>query len=177
MALTGPARCTECDELIRLCVCRLTPGDMAEVEADPEIPRRNRIDKFTPTEQAIWDASLLVEMAGADVHLTDAVVLLGRARDKVADFVDGVPHEEEPVAPVDLTCPKCSTIHTIEVPCNKEGKERLRQNRIEGLRAASRIAAGMYAGGHEPTIDGKLASAEDMIIILAKPLAKYLEGE
>ncbi len=58
-----------------------------------EIPRRNRLDKLTPAETAIMEAMRAVEEAGADVRLTDAVVLLGRARDRVADFVDGVKPE------------------------------------------------------------------------------------
>lgn len=53
-----------------------------------EIPRRARIDKFTPAEKAIYDAVQIVEEMGADVLLTDAVILLQQARDKVADFVD-----------------------------------------------------------------------------------------
>lgn|GEM_PF-1348155 len=55
-----------------------------------EIPRRIRIDKLTPAELAIRDAVLAVEAAGCDPRLTDAVVLLGQAKEKVADFVDGV---------------------------------------------------------------------------------------
>lgn len=56
-----------------------------------DIPfRRNRIDLMTPAELAIREAMLRVEEAGADVRLTDAVVLLGEARDAVADFVDHV---------------------------------------------------------------------------------------
>lgn len=62
-----------------------------------EPPRRIRIDLFTPAEKAIWDAVQAVEAAGCDVRLTNAVILLGKARDLVADFVDGVPlASEEP---------------------------------------------------------------------------------
>lgn len=55
-----------------------------------EIPRRNRIDLYTPAERAIREAMLAVEAAGADTRLTDAVILLGEAHEAVADFVDGV---------------------------------------------------------------------------------------
>lgn len=55
-----------------------------------EIPRRARRDQWTPAEQAIQAALDAVEAVGADVRLTDAVVLLGAARDSVADYVDGV---------------------------------------------------------------------------------------
>ncbi len=53
-----------------------------------DIPRRCRLDLNTPAERAIYDAMQEVEKAGADVRLTDAVILLGEARDAVADFVD-----------------------------------------------------------------------------------------
>ena len=59
-----------------------------------EIPRRIRIDLFTPAEKAIYDAVQAVEAAGCDVRLTNAVVLLSDARAWVADFVDGVPPED-----------------------------------------------------------------------------------
>ena len=53
------------------------------------VPRRNRIDLFTPAEAAIYAAVQAVEEAGAHPLLTDAVVLLQQAREKVADYVDG----------------------------------------------------------------------------------------
>lgn len=55
-----------------------------------EIPRRNRIDKFTPAERAIYDAVQAVEAMAADVRLTDAVILLQAARDSVADYIDNI---------------------------------------------------------------------------------------
>lgn len=54
-------------------------------------PRRIRVDRMTPAELAIREAMLAVEAAGADERLTAAVMLLGRAREHVADFVDCVP--------------------------------------------------------------------------------------
>lgn len=63
---------------------------MADLASRPEpLPRRVYLDKLTPAERAIYDATLEVEKLPADKRLTDAVVLLGQARDKVADFVDG----------------------------------------------------------------------------------------
>jgi hypothetical protein len=53
------------------------------------IPRRIRIDQFVQAERAIYDAVQAVEAMPADVRLTDAVILLGQARSKVADYVDG----------------------------------------------------------------------------------------
>jgi len=54
------------------------------------ISRRNRIDLHTPEEQAIREAMQKVEEMGADIRLTEAVILLGKAQNKVADYVDGV---------------------------------------------------------------------------------------
>lgn len=54
-------------------------------------PRRIRIDLQTPAEGAIRAAMDAVEALPPDVRLTDAVVLLGKALDRVADFVDGKP--------------------------------------------------------------------------------------
>ncbi len=53
-----------------------------------DIPRRARLDLFAPAERAIWDATQAVERMAADVLLTDAVILLAAAREKVADYVD-----------------------------------------------------------------------------------------
>ena len=55
------------------------------------IPRRCRIDLLTAAELAIYHATQAVEDLPADVRLTEAVILLSRARDKVADFIDQVP--------------------------------------------------------------------------------------
>jgi len=54
------------------------------------IPRRNQTLQWTPAERAIYDAMQAVEAMPADTRLTDAVILLGKARDRVADYVDGV---------------------------------------------------------------------------------------
>lgn len=62
------------------------------------IPRRNRIDLNTPAEMAIRHAMAAVESAGAHPLLTDAVMLLGDAHNKVADFVeldDAMPSNEK----------------------------------------------------------------------------------
>ena len=51
-----------------------------------ETPRRIRIDLFTPAEKAIYDAMQEVEKMPADIRLTEATILLDKAREKVADF-------------------------------------------------------------------------------------------
>lgn len=42
-----------------------------------------------PAEKAIQEAIWEVEKIGADSKLTEAVILLGKAKDLVADFIDG----------------------------------------------------------------------------------------
>lgn len=61
-----------------------------------EIPRRIQLEHMTHAERAIYDAVQVVEAAGCDVRLTEAVILLQQARDKVADFVDGVHRSPKP---------------------------------------------------------------------------------
>lgn len=51
-------------------------------------PRRYRIDLNTPAELAIRQAMRAVESAGVHPLLTEAIVLLDQAKDKVADFVE-----------------------------------------------------------------------------------------
>lgn len=55
-----------------------------------EFPRRSRLDLNTPAERAIYDAMQEVEKVGADTRLTEAVILLSKARDLVADYVDSI---------------------------------------------------------------------------------------
>jgi hypothetical protein len=53
-------------------------------------PTRSDMQWMTKSELAIRDAMLAVENAGGSIALTDAVTLLGRARDRVADHVEGI---------------------------------------------------------------------------------------
>lgn len=64
-----------------------------------DFPRRNQMDLWCPAEKAIHDAMQAVEAMTADTRLTAAVVLLGQARDRVADFVDGVDGADATKAP------------------------------------------------------------------------------
>lgn len=54
------------------------------------VPRRIRMDLWTPAEKAIHDAMQEVEKMEADVRLTNAVLKLSEAQRLVADFIDGV---------------------------------------------------------------------------------------
>jgi hypothetical protein len=51
-------------------------------------PRRADLMLMTPAELAVRNAVLAVEAAGCHTLLTEAVILLGQAQDKVADFVE-----------------------------------------------------------------------------------------
>lgn len=53
-----------------------------------DFPRRNRLDKNTEAELAIHNAISKVEEVGADVRLTNVVVMLGEAKDLLSDYVD-----------------------------------------------------------------------------------------
>ena len=59
-----------------------------------DIPRRNDMRRWIPAEKAIHDAVQAVEEVGAHPLLTDAVVLLGQAKDKLGDYVDSVGETE-----------------------------------------------------------------------------------
>ena len=53
-----------------------------------DIPRRNRLDLLTPTELSLFNMVVEVESLGAHPLLTDVVILLGQARNKLADWVE-----------------------------------------------------------------------------------------
>jgi len=70
-----------------------------------EIPRRCYINKMSPAELAIHDAKRVVEEAGCDVLLTEAIILLSEAQEKVADYFDlmSVQPKPKPVPPVNAS--------------------------------------------------------------------------
>jgi hypothetical protein len=51
-------------------------------------PRRANTQTMTKEELAIQNLVWEIEKLGADPLLTDAVVLLGQARDKLSDWID-----------------------------------------------------------------------------------------
>ena len=59
------------------------------------VPRRARLDLIEPAERAICVAQSAVEGMPADERLTRAGVLLAKARDLVADYLEGVELAEE----------------------------------------------------------------------------------
>lgn len=70
-----------------------------------EIPRRSRLDLVTPEEKALYEMVWQIEKLGAHVLLTDVVVLLGRAREKLADWVEL--NAAQQTLAVDV-CPGCA---------------------------------------------------------------------
>jgi hypothetical protein len=61
-----------------------------EMNMENGIRRRDRLDLNTPAEVAIFKAMQEVEKSGADIRLTEAVILLAKARSLVADYVESV---------------------------------------------------------------------------------------
>lgn len=53
-----------------------------------KIPRRINMAEWTDAEKAIQNAVNEVEKVGADIRLTNIVVMLGEARSLLADYVD-----------------------------------------------------------------------------------------
>jgi hypothetical protein len=113
-ARDGETRCPACQTgktvvrvtLDRKCVaCGRYVSDKPQPEPAPQKPlmvdgwpRRNRIDLYSPAERVIAEARTFVDHGPADVRLTEAVILLGKAMDKVSDYVDehGWPAAEGP---------------------------------------------------------------------------------
>jgi hypothetical protein len=52
------------------------------------IPRRHYVNKLIPAERAIYDAIQIVEALGADIRLTDVVIRLSEAKDRLSDWAD-----------------------------------------------------------------------------------------
>lgn len=61
-----------------------------------DIPRRAYVQKWTAPERAIKDAVRAVEAAGAHPLLTDAIILLQQAFEKIADYTDQATPDENP---------------------------------------------------------------------------------
>ena len=52
--------------------------------------RRNRFDLMSNAEKATYNAMLEVENMPADVRLTEAILLLDKARNLIADYIDKI---------------------------------------------------------------------------------------
>jgi hypothetical protein len=93
-------------------------GDGTMDTKETETPRRADMGRWTPAERAINDAMQAVEAMAADVRLTDAVVLLGAARDSVADYIDGVQTRRS----VSSQAPSADLEEDTDPPCEGCGK-------------------------------------------------------
>jgi hypothetical protein len=65
------------------------PYNVLRFNGATQFPRRACLDQFTPAEKSIYDSVQEVEALGADKLLTEAVMLLQLAREKVADWLEG----------------------------------------------------------------------------------------
>lgn len=72
----GPALCSECAR------------DLASHNGRSGVGRRSRVDLLVKEERALLDALIAVEALGAHPLLTDCVVAIGAARDRLADWID-----------------------------------------------------------------------------------------
>jgi hypothetical protein len=61
-----------------------------------ETPRRNRLDLNTPAEIAIYNAMQEVEKVGAAPVLTEITTLLEKAKNILADYIEGLPESKLP---------------------------------------------------------------------------------
>jgi len=88
-------------------------------------PRRIDTEQMTEAELAITKAMEEVEKAGCHPFLTDAVVLLSEAREKVADFVD---KKELKMSKLTLnkTCGACPEQYDVFLEGENVGYMRLR---------------------------------------------------
>lgn len=95
IALDGQQACVRCGSLmytlLRDIYSESTQQPCIGRIRETAIPRRNRLDCFSAAERAIWDATQVIEAAGAHPLLTAAVNLLHEARTKVADYVELCP--------------------------------------------------------------------------------------
>lgn len=56
-----------------------------------DFPRRNQVDKMLPAEKLIFDAMQEIEKLGADEKLTDAQILISKAKNLIGDYIDAHP--------------------------------------------------------------------------------------
>lgn len=64
-------------------------GGFRAKKRDDGWPTRADMLLWSPAEKSIQDSVNMVESAGASIALTDAVILLGKARGRVADHIEG----------------------------------------------------------------------------------------
>ncbi len=60
-------------------------------------PSRCVLEQLSPLERQMWDLQASIEAEGAHPLLTQALLLVSQAREKVADYVETLPDPPEPV--------------------------------------------------------------------------------
>lgn len=81
-----PIRPNEINQEMELMGAILRSSETTRPEIPKEFRPSNRLDLMSPSEKAITEAIMEIEKAGADVKLTNAQVLLGKARDLVYEY-------------------------------------------------------------------------------------------
>ena len=66
-----------------------TSGELRPHKRPDGWPTRAATEYWSAAERAIQDAANVVERSGGSPALTDAVMLLAKARDRVADHMEG----------------------------------------------------------------------------------------
>ena len=97
------------------------------------VPRRIDVQRLVHEERLIRDARLAVDCMPPDPRLTDAVVLLSQAQDKVADYVDETLLKQPPA---DAASPR---IESLRPEPNRQGHVYL-PRALGGLRTAEGYA-------------------------------------
>lgn len=86
----------QCRELLRLCHIAMPDITIEEPPPKPDTilgaPRRCQNNFLTEIEKEFNQLIAKVEMLEPHPSLTEAVILLGQAKDRVADFVELKPH-------------------------------------------------------------------------------------
>lgn len=66
----------------------ITKPKTTDMKVTNDVPRRIRLYLNVPAELAITNAIQEIEKLGADVRLTEAQILLQKAKDLVSDYID-----------------------------------------------------------------------------------------
>jgi uncharacterized protein (DUF433 family) len=147
------------------------PSDWRETAG---IPRRNCLDRLTPAELAIRAAIDAVEMVGADVLLTQTVVLLGQAADKLADYIDGTKPEpvydvgqERDAAPPAAPSEPSSQLLVVCQPGRVGGKPTIGESRLTVGAVASLIRAGYSDERVAREYESSKLTAHDVSVVRA----------
>ena len=116
-----------------------------------DIPLRYRVDLYVPAQLAIREAMLAVEKMPDDSRLTDAVILLGKAFECVADFVDNVPRKED------------RAMNMLELLRRNADNRVIAHDLVDAVKDLKKIAETLekWLAGDRVLIDALIGDAED----------------